>query len=92
MKLINQTRLEQGKTPEQIQFSSAVMFFCFLGIVIVFIWTALTFWWALFATYVVLVILAFMFLYGAGIANKRYDEEMQMYLENKGIDEGISPL
>lgn len=90
MKLINLNQnSEQGKRSDQREFSSVVMFFCFLGILFIVIWTSLSFWWAIFATWMVCVILAFMFLYGACIANQRYDEEMEKYIENKGIDNGI---
>lgn len=95
MKLIkpNQSS-EQGKTTKQIEFSSAVMFFSFLGIIFVFIWTSLSILWAIFATWVVCTILGLMFLYGAGIANKRYDEQTEMELnlreENIGIDTGFA--
>ena len=90
MKVINlNTQKEQGKTPTQIEFSSAAMFFSFIGILIVFIWTSLSVLWAIFATWGVCTILAFIFLYGAGIANQRYDEEMERYIENKEIDNGI---
>jgi len=71
------------------QYSEVVIFFSCLGIVIVFIWTSLSLFWAIMATWAVLLIIGLMFLNGAGTLNKRYDESFDLFHENYQIDNGI---
>ena len=79
----------QGKRPDQIQYSHVVTFFSFIGILMVFIWTALTVFWAIIATWGVFVILVLMFLNGAGKLNKAYDESFEKFHADYQIDNGI---
>ena len=88
----------QGKRPEQVEYSYIVSFFSFIGILMVFIWTSCTVFWAIMATWGVFVILALMFLNGAGTLNKRYDDAVNKEFEKAheeyvkeqiGIDTGI---
>jgi hypothetical protein len=83
------------KTARQIrqrEDSMFIIFMSFIAFTLFSIWYFSSVFWAIILTWIVLSLLAFMFIYGAGEQNKREDEAMKKFdnwVENNEIDNGI---